>query len=101
MYGPPDHVAAVYKAIGGTQGADGRYTFSCNSPQSISLSWGGQDWQFNISHGETAKGSGQCVGALASQKELQGVWLVGDVFMKNVYTAFSYEQSAVGFAKLT
>ena len=27
-------------------------------------------------------------------------WLVGDVFMKNVYTAFRYDPKSVGFAKL-
>ena len=28
------------------------------------------------------------------------VWLLGDSFMKNVYTAFSFDKNSVGFAKL-
>jgi cathepsin D len=102
MYGPPDDVAAVYKAIGGTPWKDGLYSLPCDSPQSISFNWGGQDWEFDAFRGETEKGSGQCVGALSGQDTSlkKGFWLLGDGFMKNVYTAFSYEEAAVGFANL-
>ena len=53
---------------------------------------------FNL--GETESGSGQCVGAISGQDVGLGpnVWLLGDSFMKNVYTAFSFDQKAVGFA---
>ena len=56
---------------------------------------------FNL--GETTPGSGQCVGALAGQDLGLGddVWLLGDSFMKNVYTAFSFDKNAVGFAELS
>lgn len=44
-----------------------------------------------------------CVGALVGQDMGlgEGVWLVGDSFMKNVYSVFSFEQNAVGFAALS
>ena len=56
----------------------------------------------SLSLGETSSGSGKCVGALAGQDLGLGddVWLLGDSFMKNVYTAFSFDQDAVGFAEL-
>ena len=56
---------------------------------------------FNL--GETSSGSGKCVGALAGQDLGLGsnVWLLGDSFMKNVYTAFSFDENAVGFAELS
>ena len=55
---------------------------------------------FNL--GETSSGSGKCVGALAGQDLGLGddVWLLGDSFMKNVYSAFSFDDDAVGFAPL-
>lgn len=56
----------------------------------------------SFSLGETRTGSGQCIGALAAQ-DLglgTGVWLIGDSFLINVYTAFSFEDDAVGFAAL-
>lgn len=107
MYGPPSDVDAVYKAVGGQlfDQQNGFYSFPCNSPPAISFNWGGKDWPIspeNISLGETESGSGQCVGSLAAQ-DLglgDGVWLLGDSFMKNVYTVFSFDKTAVGFAKL-
>ena len=55
---------------------------------------------FSFNLGEVS--SGTCVGALAGQDLGLGsnVWLLGDSFMKNVYTAFSFDESAVGFATL-
>ena len=56
----------------------------------------------SFNYGETEKGSGKCVGALAGMDIGLGsnVWLLGDSFMKNVYTAFSFDDNAVGFATL-
>ena len=61
----------------------------CDSPYSFSL-------------GETESGSGKCVGAIAGQDIGlgEGVWLLGDSFMKNVYSVFSFDDDAVGFAAL-
>ena len=54
---------------------------------------------FNL--GSTGSGN-QCVGALAAQDLGLGdnVWLLGDSFMKNVYTAFNFDTNSVGFATL-
>ena len=56
---------------------------------------------FNL--GSTSSDSSQCIGALVSQDIGLGsnVWLLGDSFMKNVYTAFSFDDNAVGFAELS
>jgi cathepsin D len=42
------------------------------------------------------------VGAIAGQDIGLGsnVWLLGDSFLKNVYSAFSFDKNAVGFASL-
>jgi len=75
---------------------------------------------FNL--GTTTSGSSQCVGALAAQDLGLGsnTWLLGDryifllfrlcniadhsmgiSFMKNVYSVFSFDRTAVGFAQLS
>ncbi|KAI0743577.1 hypothetical protein C8Q80DRAFT_1272253 [Daedaleopsis nitida] len=43
-----------------------------------------------------------CVGAIAGVDMGLGdnVWLLGDYFMKNVYSVFSIDKNAVGFAQL-
>ncbi|KAI0370232.1 acid protease [Pilatotrama ljubarskyi] len=108
MYGPPDAVKKVYAAVKGSElydEADGYYSYPCDAPPKIAFSWGGKSWEIsaaNLNLGETEAGSGQCVGALAGQDVGLGdqVWLLGDSFMKNVYTAFSFAENAVGFASL-
>ena len=107
MFGPAADVQAVYEAAGGQlfDQQNGFFSFPCNSPPQIAFNWGGADFAVspeNISLGETEAGSGQCVGSLAAQDLGLGndVWLLGDSFMKNVYTAFSFDDNAVGFAQL-
>ncbi|KAI0666019.1 acid protease [Trametes maxima] len=108
MYGPPSAVKTFYKSVSGSavyDSSQGYYSFPCDSPPSVSFSWGGKKWAIteeNFSLGETESGSGKCVGALAGQDIGLGsnVWLLGDSFMKNVYTAFSFDDDAVGFASL-
>ena len=44
---------------------------------------------------------GYCIGAVVGKDLGVGsVWLLGDSFMKNVYTAFSFDDNTVGFATL-
>ncbi|EJF55819.1 acid protease [Dichomitus squalens LYAD-421 SS1] len=109
LYGPPSAVKKVYAAVDGSgvyDSSQGYYYYPCDSPPTIAFSWGGKKWAIssdNLSLGETESGSGKCVGALAGQDLGLGsnVWLLGDSFIKNVYTAFSFDDDAVGFAKLS
>ena len=108
MFGPVAGVKAVYDLAGAQlfDPENGFYSFPCNSPPIIAFNWdGGVNWAIspeNISLGETVPGSGQCVGALRALDLGLGkdVWLLGDSFMKNVYTAFSFDDSTVAFAPL-
>ncbi|OJT10594.1 Aspartic protease [Trametes pubescens] len=108
MYGPPSAIKTFYSKVSGSAVYDsenGYYSFPCKSAPSVSFSWGGKKWAItadNFSLGETSTGSGKCVGALAGQDIGLGsnVWLLGDSFMKNVYTAFSFDDDTVGFATL-
>ncbi|KAM5543055.1 hypothetical protein V8D89_003439 [Ganoderma adspersum] len=107
IYGPPDLVAKLYTNIPGSavfQQNNEFYTFPCaNIPSNIAFTWGGKQWTISADNFKAGKAdSTHCVGAI-SAKDLglgDNVWLVGDSFMKNVYTAFSFDQNAVGFAPL-
>jgi len=108
MYGPPGAVATFYSKVKGAKLFDktnGYYSFPCKTPPNVSFNWGGNDWEItaeNFNLGTTANGSKQCVGALSAQDLGLGdnVWLIGDSFMKNVYTVFDLDKEAVGFATL-
>ncbi|KAJ6524584.1 acid protease [Mycena capillaripes] len=108
MYGPPLQSRLYTPTCPvrpcSTQSTVRFYSFPCNAPPQISFNWGGRDWTIsstNINLGLTADGSSLCVGALAGQDiGLGNTWLLGDSFMKNVYTVFDVDQKAVGFASL-
>ncbi|KAJ7270919.1 acid protease [Mycena rebaudengoi] len=107
-YGPPAAVKKLYAKVPGSalfDSENGFYSFPCDSPPDISFNWGGSDWAItaaNINLGTTEDGSSDCVGSIVAQDLGLGsdVWLLGDAFMKNVYTVFDFDQEAVGFAAL-
>ncbi|GJJ14486.1 hypothetical protein Clacol_008750 [Clathrus columnatus] len=111
IYGAPSHVETLYSKIPGSGLLDpeqlpGFYTFPCLSVPSVSFSWGGKSWPISSSNfnlGSIEEGSPYCVGAIVGQDIGLGenVWLLGDRFMQNVYTVFSFEENAVGFANLS
>ncbi|KAJ6630108.1 acid protease [Mycena sp. CBHHK59/15] len=96
-YGPPSAVQSLWAQVPGSVLFDS--TNDC-------LQLGGSDWAVstaNINLGQTESGSSDCVGAIAAQDLGLGtnVWLLGDTFMKNVYSVFDFDQEAVGFAALS
>ncbi|KAI0332362.1 protease [Cubamyces sp. BRFM 1775] len=107
IYGPPSQVAAFYQAIPGAQLYDsqsGFYSFPCSStPSNVAFSWGGSVWTISAANFNLGRVSlTQCIGAIAGQDLGLGsnTWLLGDSFMKNVYSAFSFDSNSVGFAAL-
>ncbi|KAI0629705.1 protease [Trametes polyzona] len=107
IYGPPKSVATFYKSIAGSKVYDsqnGFYSFPCkNVPSTVGFNWGGKNWTIsgaNFNYGKVS--ATECVGAIAGQDLGLGsnTWLLGDSFMKNVYTAFSFDSNSVGFAQL-
>ena len=127
IFGPPDAVKAFYKAISSTGSFTNAgitiYRYPCKPAPDVAFNWGGKNWKlseaksvrclfdksyfadpflicsFNL--GETTKNSGQCVGSIQGLEGLgSNVWILGDSFMKNVYTAFDFDHNQVGFATL-
>ncbi|KAH7919100.1 acid protease [Leucogyrophana mollusca] len=106
IVGDTTSVAAFYKAIGGedaskTVGA-GFYTFPCKDVPKVSLTFGGKAFPispgtFNL--GQTSHGSSSCVGGIMAQDGI-GFWVIGDVFLANVYSSFNISDAIVGFADL-
>ena len=107
IIGDRKNVAAVYKAIPGSKDAsstvgDGYYTVPCASVPTVSFTYGGKAFPisptfFNL--GPTYKGSKDCVGGIVAADGFN-FWVVGDVFLQNVYTQFDMGQNRVGFATL-
>ncbi|EPQ56641.1 acid protease [Gloeophyllum trabeum ATCC 11539] len=108
IVGDSDNVAQLYDAIDGAQDASetigqGYYTVPCDSIPTLSLTFAGKSFDVSpdtFSLGAVQEGSSDCVGGVAAQDGLGDFWIVGDVFLQNVYTAFDVGNSQVGFAEL-
>ncbi|KAJ6482527.1 aspartic peptidase domain-containing protein [Mycena sanguinolenta] len=110
--GPSDGVAAIWAAVPGAsavkeQGGEGFFQFPCTTDVSIALSFGGQAWPIStqdINLGALQEGSSDCIGAIfdisLGNTGTGPFWVVGDTFLKNVYSVFRQNPMSVGFAAL-
>jgi cathepsin D len=110
---PTVAVNAIWGAVSGavplTGNLSGFYAFPCNAQLSIAISFGGPAWP--ISPADLNVGpvsNGRCLGAIFDISGGDNVkpgsgtpdWIVGDTFLKNVYSVFRSNPPAVGFAQL-
>ncbi|KAK4699975.1 hypothetical protein P7C70_g6278, partial [Phenoliferia sp. Uapishka_3] len=101
---PAADAAAVHAAIpGSASDGQGGFTIPCTSTASVALSFGGKSFAINASDltflPTTNNLQGDCVSGISSGS-VGGAneWLVGDVFLKNVYFATSVESNTIGLA---
>jgi len=103
IVGTPSDVSKLYNALGGKPAsfAQGYYTLPCDSFPNISLTFNCQSFEIAASALESGlrDDSSNCVSNLIA---LEGppFWIIGDVFLRGVYTAFDMRNARVGFADL-
>ncbi|KAJ7782498.1 acid protease [Mycena maculata] len=113
--GPSDAVAAIWAAVPGStivgDSMPGFYEFPCSTTVSVSMSFGGEVWpidptDLNIGEGTSPS---SCLGGIFDLTQGSDItaspgtptWVVGDTFMKNVYTVFQESPLQIGFAQLS
>ncbi|KAH7918206.1 acid protease [Leucogyrophana mollusca] len=110
ILGPDSAIQAIYAQISGSEPAtgdwEGYYTYPCSTEVNIALSFGGPNWTISSADFKlTELSSGSCIGAFAGFGSNGGMdtpaWIVGDTFLKNVYSIFRYDPPSVGFAALS
>jgi len=116
--GPHDVVSQLYSKIPGAQTAGGQYTgyytYPCNANVSIGFVFGGitymmasDDFNLGTFTSATATTPATCLGAffdlqLSARSASVIQWVIGDAFLKNVYSAYRYKPGpSVGFAKIS
>ncbi|KAG0663087.1 Type I transmembrane sorting receptor [Rhodotorula mucilaginosa] len=84
-------------------GGGGYYTFPCNQAPKVTFQFPGSLTKWATPYlnlGTVSYGSNQCVGAIVGQDAGLNAWILGDSFLKGVYTTFDFANNRVGFSKL-
>ncbi|KAL0955128.1 hypothetical protein HGRIS_004041 [Hohenbuehelia grisea] len=108
--GPSAEIASLFAQIPGSAPGSGNfegyYTYPCDTDVTVTLSFGGKTWtispaDFRLSQVDAR--SALCVGAFfeISTGGSSPAWIIGDTFLKNVYSVFRYSPPSVGFAQLS
>lgn len=107
--GPSSVVSQLYAAIpnsqAGTGDYDGYYIYPCSETVTVDVAFGGRTWSISPDDFLLAQLSQtQCLGAFF-ELDMSGSsapsWIVGDTFLKNVYSVFRYDPPSIGFANLS
>jgi cathepsin D len=106
MIVPPNDADTLHNAIpGSVTDGQGNYAFPCSTDADIALVFGGQP--FSISPKDYVGGplngtSNLCQSNIVGQ-QIGGPnqWLNGDVFLKNVYSVFDFDNNQIGFGSKT
>lgn len=102
-FAPSKDVAALHKLIPGANSTDGTtYTAPCDSKQPIVVTFSGVDHNISVKDWlSSPSSSGVCTSNIYGQEVVSGAWLLGDVFLKNVYAVFDADASQIGKATST
>ncbi|KAJ7180625.1 aspartic peptidase A1 [Mycena filopes] len=106
--GPPADIANIYAQIpdssAGTGNYEGYYMYPCDTSVTVALSFGGRSWTVSPADFKLQELSrGTCLGSFFSLDTGDSApsWIVGDTFLKNVYSVFRYNPPSIGFAALS
>ncbi|TBU30161.1 aspartic peptidase domain-containing protein [Dichomitus squalens] len=109
--GPNDAIAALYAQIPGSQALTGDnagyYTYPCSTDVTVALRFGSSSISWPVSNADfllMQVSESTCVGgffALDTSGTSAPPWIVGDTFLKNVYSVFRADPASVGFATLS
>ncbi|KAF8999685.1 aspartic peptidase domain-containing protein, partial [Cyathus striatus] len=102
--GPRGILSQIHQQIPGSQRfGDGTYSIPCNGTVHVSLTFGSKSWSISpLDFNAGPYFGAQCLSAFY-EIETHGKmsWVIGDTFLKNVYSVFRYSPPSVGFAELS
>lgn len=77
-----------------------KFHIPCNTTALLQFSFSGVQYSISPLDYVTKAVGGGCVSTIVGHQSGDAdTWLVGDVFLKNVYTVFDYDNATIGFAQ--
>lgn len=113
--GPSETVTAIWSSVPGSRPSsenEGFWYFPCRTTVNVTVSFGGRAWPISsvdMNLGQTSFGSALCLGAIFDldlgsripENSNGPEWVIGDTFLKNVYSVFRADPPSIGFAELS
>ncbi|KAK4146488.1 transmembrane amino acid transporter protein-domain-containing protein [Dichotomopilus funicola] len=102
IFAPPDDLAALFKLIPGSDSYQNgeyiEYSIPCDTTAPLHITFSGVDYEISSQDWVVQRDQNKCIANLYGYEVYSGTWLVGDTFLKNVYTVLDADKMRVGFA---
>ncbi|PKI82587.1 cathepsin D [Malassezia vespertilionis] len=112
---PPPIVEQVYSQIPGARSASsssmsssGHYMYPCKQKFEVKFTFNGRTFSLNdeqMNLGAVSTTGQYCIGAIFAQptspNSAMPAWILGDTFLRTVFSAYRFDPPAVGFADLS
>ncbi|KAL8938106.1 MAG: hypothetical protein Q9216_004079 [Gyalolechia sp. 2 TL-2023] len=99
---PPEDAKKIHSQIPGAQADGETFNLPCKSQTSFQLIFSGVSYEISPADyvGSHVDGDdSMCTSNVIGRRPFEeNQWLVGDVFLKNVYSVFDYDKKRIGFA---
>lgn len=101
IFGPEDLVKKFHANIPGAEAMDdASFSVPCDANKPFTVTFSGNDYTISPKDWISPKdGAGKCTSNIYGHEVVQGAWLLGDTFLKNVYAVFDKDKKQIGFAK--
>lgn len=100
-FGPVSAVEAIFSQIEGAKPTTTEkivWSVPCDAKADVAITFSGKSWQVSAKDLIAKSSSGSCEGRIFGREVVPGAFLLGDVFLKNVYSVFDIDQRRIGFA---